>query len=214
MRQRGLAIAKKKPLPRFEMRAEFEAYFPHPHRDNSDVTLRFIVTVEGGHMDELVESAHYYAKLKMELLGLNPRGIERDGYEVFALKTKENVGIFPVVDRVPAMYGEDLTTDAGKKSLKAQIIVPEDRVEALELYDDATKYPTVIRSARSVIRKPDEVKAWIMVETMAGARFRFDKARSESLPKAGREIAPWLPMLEPINDAATALFVAQAGNAK
>lgn len=201
-------MAKKKPLPRFEMRAEFEAWFPHPYgKDRDHVTLRFIVTAQGEHMDELREVARYNAKLKMELLGLNPIGIERDGFNLFALVIdRDSKGFWPVVDRVPAEYEIDRNSEAGRKALKARIVVPEDRIEALELYDDATKYPTVIRSARSVIRKPEEPKAWIMVETMAGARFKFDTTiGGGTLPKAGKEVAPWLPVLEPINDLATAL---------
>ncbi len=128
---------KTKPLPRFEMRAEFVAYFPGSYRNNSDETLRFIVSAQGEHMDELCEISRYRAKLKMEMLGLAPRGIERDGYELFALKTtKQRAGAFLVVDRVPAVYDEDLATTAGKKALKARVVVPENHTEALALYCD------------------------------------------------------------------------------
>lgn len=123
---------KTKPLPRFEMRAEFVADFPAAAQ-----SLRFVVCAEGEHMEELREISRYRAKLKMEMLGLAPRGIERDDYELFALKTtKQRAGAFLVVDRVPAVYGEDLATAAGKKALKARAVVPENHTEALALYSD------------------------------------------------------------------------------
>jgi len=208
---------KTRELPRFEMRTEFEAGFQHPYREGAgaDITLRFIITADGTDMDSLRDSTHYWANLKMEQLGLKPIWMERDGFTLLALQTKKAQGGFwSVVERVPAVsfYGDGLVDDKARaKAIKAKLLVPENRVEALELYDDATKYPTVIRSARTVCLKPGEEpgqKRWIMVETMAGARFRYDYRDSDLMPKSGKEVAPWLHVMQPLNDAAQALVAA------
>jgi hypothetical protein len=196
---------KKQELPRFKLRAVFIASFPHPYRDGTwdETTLRYIITVSGEHDEDLRENAYYSAKLKMEMLGLKPLGVELEDRAYFMTKSllaRHGVGH----EDVPAVLWADSPEDKAK-AVAARIYVPENKAEALELYDDATKHPTMIRSARSMLRKPGEPKAGLLVETMAGAQFRFPSDLGTMRPKAGSDVAPWLPVLIPLNDLATAL---------
>jgi hypothetical protein len=103
-----MAGAKKpRELPPFELRAVFAARFPHPHRDGplDEMTLRYIITVTGDDDEALRDSGYYYAKAKLENLGLRPLGIELEDCEYFAL-----VGDVLARERIPAealeLYGE------------------------------------------------------------------------------------------------------------
>lgn len=196
---------KKQELPRFKLRAEFVASFPHPYRDDSldETTLRYIITVSGEHDDDLHERAFFYAKNKMTTLGLKPLGIELEGREYFMTKSlflQHGIGH----EDVPAVRWADSPEETAK-AVAARLYVPENKAEALELYDDATKHPTMIRSARSMLRQSGEPKAGLLVETMAGAQFRFPPDMGAMRPKAGADVAPWLRVLIPLNDLATAL---------
>lgn len=192
---------KKKPLPLFEMRAVFEARFPHPTSTRLDeMTLRYIITASGENDEDLRESAYFYAKIKMENLGLKPLGIDLYDREYFTAKDRDTG------ERTQAVHWLD-TPEEMAKAVKQRLYVPENKAEALELYDDATKYPNIIRSARSMLRKPGEARAAILVETMAGATFRFEplELADSPIPKAGRDVTPWLTRLAPLNDLASAL---------
>jgi hypothetical protein len=196
---------KKQELPRFTLRAVFVASFPHPYRDGQrdETTLRYIITVSGEHDQDLRESAYFYAKDKMTTLGLKPLGIELEDREYFVNKSllvRHGVSH----EDVPAVHWVDSPEDKAK-AVAARLYVPENKAEALELYDDATKHPTMIRSARSMLRKPGEPKAGLLVETMAGAQFRFPPDLGATRPKAGSDVAPWLGVLIPLNDLAAVL---------